>query len=128
MKIVALVARILLGLAFLASGIMKFTPMASAGPPLTGTAGQFMGAMLSSHYILFVGFFEAVSGLLLLINRYVPLALTFLGPIIVNILIVGLLLSPMAVPSGLLMTALWILVFWSVRPAFAGLFQARVTA
>jgi hypothetical protein len=75
-----------------------------------------------------VGFFEAVSGVLLLINRYVPLALTFLGPIIVNILIVGILLTPMAAPSGALMAALWLVVFWSVRSAFAGIFQARTAS
>ena len=127
MKIVVLIARILLGLAFLASGVMKFIPSMSGQMP-SGAAGQFMGAMMSSHYIWFVGFFEALSGLLLLINRYVPLALTFLGPIIVNILIVGIVLTPMAAPSGVVVAALWLVVFWSVRPAFAGLFQARASA
>jgi hypothetical protein len=128
MKIVVLICRILLGLAFLASGVMKFIPSLSAGQMPGGAAGQFMSAMMSTHYILVVGFFEAVSGVLLLINRYVPLALTFLGPIIVNILIVGILLTPMAAPSGALMAALWLVVFWSVRSAFAGIFQARTAS
>jgi hypothetical protein len=48
------------------------------------------------------------------------------GPVIVNILLVGLLMEPMALPSGLVVTALWFVVFWRVRPAFAGIFQARV--
>jgi putative oxidoreductase len=40
-----------------------------------------------SHYVLAIGAVQAVGGALLLINRYVPLALTILGPVVVNILL-----------------------------------------
>jgi hypothetical protein len=63
---------------------------------------------------------------LLLLNRFVPLALTLLGPIIVNILLFHLYMAPGGLPLALLVTALWLLVFLSVRSAFASLFQARV--
>ena|ERR1700756_1172685 len=128
MKIVVLIARILLGLAFLVFGLNKLYVFMPPGAPPTGAAGQFMGALMSTHYIMVVGVLESVGGLLLLLNRYVPLALTILAPIIVNILLVGILLTSMALPSGLVVTALWFLVFWSVRSAFAGVFQARVAA
>ena len=64
----------------------------------------------------------------LLVNRYVPLALTLLGPIIVNILLIHILMLPSGLPLALVVTVLWIVVFLSVRSAFAGLFQQRVPA
>lgn len=126
MKIVTIIARILLGLAFLIFGLNKFFNFIPSGPLPTGVAGQYMGALVSSRYIMIVGLFEALGGLLLLIGRYIPLALTLLGPVIVNILIVGILLTPQALGPGLVVTVLWFVVFWRVRSAFAGIFQARV--
>jgi putative oxidoreductase len=125
MKIVVLIARILLGLVFLVFGANKIVTFMPASMP-TGVAGQFIGAMVSTKYMIFVGLCESVSGLLLLANRYVPLALTIVGPVIVNILLVGLLMSPIALPSGIIVTILWFVVFWSVRSAFSGIFQQRV--
>ncbi len=125
MKIVSLVARILLGLAFLVFGLNKFHEFMPSGAPHPGAAGQFMGALMSTHYIVLVGFFECAGGLLLLFNRYVPLGLVFLGPIIVNILAIGVLMVPMALPPGLIVALLWMLVYWRHRTAFAGIFQAK---
>ncbi len=127
MKIVALVARILLGLAFLAAGVMKFLPFPQ-GPMPPGTAGQFMGALMSSHYIWAIGIFEVAGGILLLVNRYVPLGLCLLAPVIVNILLTGVLLTHMALGSGIVVAILWILAYSRVRSAFAGIFQARTAS
>jgi uncharacterized membrane protein YphA (DoxX/SURF4 family) len=126
MKIVALIARILLGLVFLVFGANKIVPFMPTGPMPSGVAGQFMGALFSSKYLIFVGLCEALPGLLLLANRYVPLALTLLGPVIVNILLFGLLMSPSSLPTALVVTVLWFMVYWRVRSAFAGIFQQRV--
>ncbi|HWG20884.1 MAG TPA: hypothetical protein VG225_10160 [Terracidiphilus sp.] len=123
MKIVATIARILMGIVFLVFGLNKFYMFIPSGPLPTGAAGQFMGALMSTHYLMFIGFFEAAGGLMLLFNRYVPLGLTVLGPVIVNVLLIGFLMSPMALPSGILVTLCWFIVFWRVRSAFAGVFQ-----
>jgi uncharacterized protein (DUF58 family) len=56
----------------------------------------------------------------------VPIALTILGPIIVNILLFHGLMNPNGLGLALLVTILWAVVFVSVRSAFAGIFQARV--
>jgi hypothetical protein len=127
MKIVTIVVRILLGLMFLVFGLNKFYPFMPSGPLPPGAAGQFMGAMVSTKYIMVVGAFEAVGGLLLLVNRYVPLALCLLGPVIVNVLIVGVLLTRQALGPGLVVAALWFILFIRFRSAFAGIFQARVS-
>ncbi|HWE86138.1 MAG TPA: DoxX family membrane protein [Terracidiphilus sp.] len=125
MKIAALIARILLGLVFLVFGLNKFYPFIPQGSLPPGVAGQFMGALFASHYIVAVGAFEAVGGLLLLIGRYVPLALCLLAPVIVNILLTGILLTRVALPFGIVLPILWFLVYYRVRSAFAGIFQAR---
>ena len=86
MKIAVLIARILLGLVFLVFGSNAFLHFIPTGPMPPGPAGQFLGALFASHYLYVIGFFQVVPAVLLLANRYVPLALTLLGPMIVNIL------------------------------------------
>lgn len=126
MKIVVAIARILLGLVFLVFGADKLFHFFPQQPLPGGPAGQFMSALFVTKYLAFVGLCEAVPGLLLLINRYVPLALTIVGPVIVNILLTGILMVHAGLPSGIVVAALWFVVFFSVRGAFAGIFLARV--
>ncbi|MGA7342384.1 MAG: DoxX family membrane protein [Terracidiphilus sp.] len=125
MKIVTMIARYLLGLVFLVFGLNKFFNFIPSGPMPPGAAGQFMGALFSTHYLMAVGLFETVGGLLLLINRYVPLALCLLAPVIVNILFIGTLMTHMALPSGIVVAVLWILVYLRVRTAFSGIYQMK---
>ena len=127
MKITNVIARFLLGLIFLVFGLNGFLHFIPATPP-SGTAGQFVGALFVSNYLVVVFFLQLVGAILLLINRYVPLALTLLAPIIVNILLIHILMLPSGLPLALVVTVLWIVVFLSVRSAFAGLFQQRVAA
>ena len=125
MKITAVIARFLLGLIFLIfglNGFFNFLPM----PPPTGVAGQFLGALFVSHYLAVVFSLQLIGAVLLLINRYVPLALAIPAPIIFNILFFHFLMAPSGVPLALVATILWILVFLSVRSAFAGLLQPQV--
>src|SRR5947209_15691532 len=93
MKIVVIVARILLALLFLVSGGDKLFHFFPQQPLPPGQAGQFMSVLMSTKYLVFVGLCEAIPGILLLINRFVPLALTILGPVIVNILLTGALMA-----------------------------------
>src|SRR5437660_12340915 len=87
MKIAAIIARVLLGLMFVVFGaniFLHFIPM----PPLPPTpAGDFSKALMESHYILVVGALQVIGGALLMLGRFVPLGLTLLGPVIVNIVL-----------------------------------------
>jgi putative oxidoreductase len=65
---------------------------------------------------------------LLLINRFVPLAVAILTPVIVNILSFHVLMAPSGLPLALFVAVLWAVIFVDVRPAFAALFQPRVRA
>ena len=126
MKIVVILSRILLGAIFVTLGLnayLHFLPKQL--PP--GIAGQFVGAMFRSHYILFVSALEVISGALLLANRYVPLALAILAPIIVNIIAFLLLLPPVGWQPGVLSAILWIFLFIHYRKYFSGIFTQRTS-
>src|SRR5204862_1743025 len=86
MKIVTLIARLLLGLIFVVFGLNGFLNFLNMGPMPTGLAGQFIGALALSHYFWVVSGLQVVGGALLLVNRFVPLGLVLLGPVIVNII------------------------------------------
>ena len=125
MKIVYLVVRLLLALVFVVfglNGFLRFIPQ----PPPSGLAGQFLGALFVSHYLVVVFVLQLLSGLLLLINRYVPLALSLLGPVIFNILLFHSFMSPAGLPMAFIVTVLWLVTAWGVRSAFAGIFHQNV--
>jgi uncharacterized membrane protein YphA (DoxX/SURF4 family) len=125
MKIATLIARILLGLLFLVfglNGFLHFIPM----PPPTGLAAQYMVALYVSHYLVVIFLVQVIGGALLLANRFVPLALILLGPVLVNILLFHSFMAPAGLPLALVTTVLWGLVFYGVRRAFAGVFIQRV--
>lgn len=127
MKIASTIARYLLGFIFLIfglNGFLHFIPM----PPPSGLAGQFMGALFVSHFLVIVFLLQLIPAILLLINRYVPLALVLLGPVIVNIVLFHAFMAPSGLPLAVVVVVLWFLVFADVRPAFHGIFQHRLTA
>ena len=127
MKIASVIARYLVGMVFFVMGLngfLNFIPL----PPPGGVAGQFMGALYVSHYLWVVFGFQVISGALLLVNRYVPLAVALLAPVFVNILTFHALMAPHGLPFALFVAVLWAVIFISVRPAFSGLFQSRLQA
>jgi putative oxidoreductase len=129
MTIARLIARILLGLMFTVFGLNGFLHFLPMGLPSSETlAGQFLGALAASNYLYVVAGLQVVSGVLLLVNRYVPLALTLLGPVLVNIILFHALMAPEGLVPGIVAVVLWLLVFSGVSQAFAGIFAARVPA
>jgi putative oxidoreductase len=126
MKIASLIARLLLGALMVFAGsnhLFNFLPKQPMPP---GVAGQFLGAMITTGYMYIVAVCEVIPGLLLLVNRFVPLALVVLGPVIVNIFIVNLLMAPKALPIAVLVVILWVLAVWPVRSVFLPLLRPRV--
>ena len=127
MKTVSLLSRLLLGLIFLVfglNGFLNFIPM----PPPTGVAAQYMGALFVSHYLVAIFLLQLIAGGLLLANRFVPIALVLLGPVVVNILLFHALMAPAGLPLAVIVTALWLTVFFGVRRAFSGIFSLHPAA
>jgi len=124
-KIVGTIARYLLALIFLVFGSNNFLHFLNAPLP-PGLAGQFAGVLFASHYFYVVGTIMLISAILLLVNRFVGLGLTLLGPVLFNILTYHLLMDPRGVGLGAFATLLWFLVGWEHRVVFERLFAARL--
>ena len=116
---------ILLGLIFVVLGLNGFLNFLSMGPMPSGLAGQFVGALALSHYFWVVAALQAAGGALLLVNRFVPLALVLLGPVIVNILLYHLFLNPTGIALAIVVAILWLIVFYAHRQYFSGIFVQR---
>ena len=125
MKIATLIARILLGLIFVVFGLNGFLNFIPMGPLPKGLAGQFIGALAQSHYLLVVAALQVAGGVLLLVNRFVPLALVLLGPVIVNIFLYHVFLDPSGMPVAIVVIILWGIVFYRHRQYFSGIFVQR---
>jgi putative oxidoreductase len=121
-------ARLLLGLVFVVFGLnffLHFLPM----PPIDGPAATFFGGLVAIGYVLpTVKVIEVAAGAALLGNRFVPLALTLLAPIIVNIVAFHTVTAAGAkdVVLPLVILALEVLLAWRYRAAFRPMLQARV--
>ena len=123
MKVLTIIARVLLGLIFVffgANGFLHFPPM----PPLPqGVTGEYLHAFFASGYVYVISAFQVIGGLLLLIGRFVPLGLTILAAIIVNIWAFHLLMAPEGVPPAVVVTILELFLVWSYRDRFAGILR-----
>jgi putative oxidoreductase len=124
MKIASLIARILLGLIFLVFGLNGFLQFIHLPPP-TGIAGQFFGVLFGSHFYVVIFGVQTIGGLLLLVNRFVPLALVLLGPVIVNIFFFHALMAPAGLPLAIVVVVLWTIVALRNKQHLRGMFVQR---
>lgn len=125
MKILTLVARILIGLTFLVfglNGLLHFLPQ----PPMQpGAARNYVEALSATPYLMVVSGIQVLTAVLFLINRFVPLALTLIAPVIVNILLFHLFMELPSIGPGVFVTVCWVIIYLRHRSAFAGIFAAR---
>jgi hypothetical protein len=118
-------ARLLLGAIFAVfglNGFLHFIPQ----PPPAGLAAVFVGGLGASGYFfpLLKGT-EVLVGLALLGNRFVPLALTVLAPIVVNIVAFHAFLAPAGIALPIVIVALGSYLAYTERTVFAPLLRAR---
>ncbi|RYZ08661.1 MAG: DoxX family protein [Myxococcales bacterium] len=118
-------ARLALGAIFFVfglNGFLHFLPM----PAPTGVAATFMGGMAATGYFfpLLKGT-EVLAGLLLLGNRYVPLALTVLAPIVLNIVLFHVFVAPAGLVLPLVIVALGVYLAYTERAVFAPMLRAK---
>ena len=126
MKYVIIIARVLLGLAFVVFGANAFLHFFGPVPEIPGQAGAFMTALIGSGYMYVIAVLQVLGGLCLLLGpRFVPLGLTLLGPVIVNIVLYHVFLYPdpkgFVVPVVVSVLALFLL--WIYRFKFPAIFQ-----
>ncbi len=126
MRIASLIARYLMALIFVVFGSNHLFNFLPQPPPPPGIAGQFFHILMSTGYLYVVGVCEVVPGILLIINRFVPMALLILAPVIVNIFLTGIFIASAAIPAGIVLAILWVLTAWQVRGAFFPTLQPHV--
>jgi hypothetical protein len=125
MKIASIIARYLLGLIFLVFGLNGFLHFIPMPPPKGLAAQQFGGAIFTSHYWVVVFGLQVLGGVLLLINRYVVLALVLLGPVIVNIFFFHVLMAPEGIPLAVVVVVLWSILAVRYKQYLAPIFVQR---
>ncbi|MGZ3496274.1 MAG: hypothetical protein ACXWNK_02620 [Vulcanimicrobiaceae bacterium] len=127
MRIVALLARLLLGLIFTVMGLNGFLHFLPAPPSIPEDAGVFLGVLMKTHYVYLTSGVQLIAGLLLLANQYVPLALVLLAGVLANILVFHITIMPQGLLLPIGVTILWFIVAWSMRVNFAPLFVRKVS-
>ncbi len=91
---------------------------------MSGFAGQFIESMYNTGYLQVIAALQVIGGLLLLVGRYVPLGLTLLGPIIVNVALFHMVMDRSGIVTAVVVSLLFAFLLWSYRRAFAGIFSA----
>lgn len=113
-----MIARILLGLIFLVfglNGFLNFIPV----PPMEGPSAQFLGALAATGYMFpLIKGIEVIVGILLLLNKKVPLALILLAPITVNIVLFHAILAPAGIILPLIILVLHIYLAYVNKEAY----------
>ncbi|MEN8124922.1 MAG: DoxX family membrane protein [Bacteroidota bacterium] len=110
-KIVKIV-QIVLGLLLIVFGANKFFNYMPS-PEMHESAADFMAALYNTGYLFkFIGFVEIVSGILILINKWVPFALLLIAPIVVNIILFHLALDLGSIMPGAVILILVVYLFY----------------
>jgi putative oxidoreductase len=122
MKIASTIARYLLAFVFIVFGLNGYLHFIPQPRLPSEMAGQYFTVMFASHYLVFGLGLQLIAGVLFLFRRTVPLALTIAGPLIVNILLFHALMDPGGIVPGLVVTFLWLVVYWRFRAAFYRIF------
>ncbi|MDB6065128.1 MAG: DoxX family protein [Pedosphaera sp.] len=128
-RYLTIVARVLLGLLFFVfglNGFLHFIPQPTK--PMPEGAAAFAGALMNTGYMfpLIMGV-QLLVGVLLLVNRFVPLALALIAPIIVGIITFHLFLAPSGMLPGIIALVLELYLAWAYRSAFRPMLALRVT-
>jgi len=121
-----LIARVLMGLIFFVFGLNGFLHFIPQPKTMPDGAMAFFGALMNTHYMLpLIMGTQVVCGALLLANRFVPLALALIAPVIVNIVAFHAFLEPAGLPMAAVVLALELYLAWAYRRAFKPMLAAR---
>ena len=123
------IVRILMGLMFFIfglNGFLNFIPQPKT--PMPEGAVAFAGALMKTGYMMqLVAGTQLIVGVLLLLNRFVPLALALIAPIIVGIMTFHIFLAPSSIGPGVVVLAMELYLAWAYRKAFRPMLAARAT-
>lgn len=122
-------ARVLMGIALLAFGIMgilMFLNILKLPDNQPEELKIVNGALMKAGYMKVVSGTMTLVGILLLINRFVPLALALIAPILAGILTYHISIQPSGIVPGAVLSFLELYLAWSYRDAFCPMLRAKV--
>jgi hypothetical protein len=82
-------------------------------------------ALIASPYWMVIFGVQVIGGILLLVNRFVPLALVLLGPVIVNIFFFHAFMAPAGLPLAIVVVVLWTIVAVRNKQYLSSIFVQR---
>ena len=115
--------RILFGVFCLVFGVNKFAGFMPF-PEIPGDGGTLMGIYVTSGFMKIVGVIEILGGLALILNKYVPLALTFLIAVMFNATIFHALHDPANIAGAILGLVLGLILVYAFKDRFKSLLSA----
>ncbi len=115
--------RILFGLFCLIFGLNKFIGFMPF-PPIPGDGGTLMGIYATSGFLKVIGVLEILGGLALLVNKYVPLALTILIAIMFNAALFHALHDMGSIGGAVLGLILGLVLVYANKGRFSDLLSA----
>ncbi|MFK8008489.1 MAG: hypothetical protein AB8H03_19175 [Saprospiraceae bacterium] len=90
---IGMILRILFALSLIVFGLNKFLFFIPT-PPMEGTAGELMNIYVESGFMKMIGGLEIISGISLLVKKFIPLSLTIMVAIIFNAVVFHILHDP----------------------------------
>jgi putative oxidoreductase len=94
-------------------------------PPMPEAAGAFMGALVTSGYIMtIVAIVEIVTGILLLVNKFQPLTLVVLFPILLNAFLFHLFLDLAGIGGAVVALAMNVFLMFANKEAYSAVLKA----
>jgi putative oxidoreductase len=124
MNIARIVARVLVGLLFIFAGGSDF--FVTTPPPIPGLAGTFNDVFFKSHWVYFLAVAQIAIGVLLVSNRFVPVALIMLAAFLYNSFGFHITMAMFAIWAPIVVTALGLFIAWPYRAIFAPIFKAKL--
>jgi len=120
------IARVLLGLVFFVFGLNGFLHFIPQPKTMPQGALAFFTALMNTGYMVPLVFgTQTLGGALLLVNRFAPLALALLAPVIVNIIAFHIFLAPSGLPVACIVLALELYLAWAYRNVYFPMLAMR---
>jgi uncharacterized membrane protein YphA (DoxX/SURF4 family) len=126
-RIATPIIRILLGLMFLVFGLNGFLNFMPAPKDMPQEILNVVGALTQAGYITVVSGAEVLVAVMLLMNRFVPLALVLLAPIVVGIITFHIAMAPASIGPGIVVLLMELYLAWAYRGAFHPMLLAKVS-
>jgi putative oxidoreductase len=121
MKIAMIIVRTLMGLLFIFGSVVYFFDLVAPPEMEPGSPIRLFneGLAASGYFFTLLKITELLCGILLVIGRFVPLALVILAPVIINILAVHVFLDRSGLPVAIFLVLAAAFLAYYYRKAYA---------